>query len=144
MILLWTTSTGQESISKSSKEYKNLVYQARQGLDAIDSLIIYKALLQKADTLLAAQDKEIIRKEGVIVRVIEQRNNISKERDNLILQISSLQATNIALADNVKRLGSRVKSFVIGPSTGYGYGLGSEAKRVPFIGVTLTYSLIKF
>jgi hypothetical protein len=145
-LILFSIGSNAQADTKTltKKEYANLVYWADQGQSAIDSLTAYKFRLQEADSLIKSFQKEIVRKEGVIVRTIDQRNLCFKSNENLTAQLTA-KDNIISLQDNtIKRLGTKPKYWNVSASVGYGYSFGDTVQQGPTVGLTIGRTLFKF
>lgn len=115
----------------------------QEGQDAKDSLKVYLTLNTQKDSLIAGLQREIVRKEGVIVRMIEQRNSCYNERKNLDEQTKALQFIADTQKQTIAKLAKPPKRFGLGAGVGYGYAFGA-AKAGPVASVQVHYSLIRF
>ncbi len=122
-----------------------LLLAAQEGQDAKDSLAVYKALFIQADTALRAAQKEIIRKEGVIVRMQTQRDLLREEKEKLV-GIQSKQGfvidqQNKSLIELNAMRPKEVSRFHVSIGFGYGYSLGETIVRAPVVAILLGFKL---
>ena len=114
----------------------------------------------KLDLVKTIQQNEIMREEIVLLReklkiadsLIKSDSLIKMEQQKLLkwYQIKSslndsicdLDKINLRLQGEIDVLKMKNKKFVLGPCVGY--GLTNEMKLQPFIGLSLTYSMLRF
>lgn len=104
----------------------------------------YKRSLEKADSVIASLQKEITRKEGVIVSQIEKNKICYQTRDNLDSQVKNYTAIVSEQKATIENLSKPDKRFGLAIGAGYGYSLSSSAVRAPIVGISLVYNLIRF
>lgn len=118
----------------------------QEGQDAKDSLRVMRYLSTKQDSLIATQQKEIVRKEGVIVRLIDSRNAYSSANDSLrkIMRqqdfVTGQQGQLIQVYESRKE-----KRFGLG--FGLGYGMAVVDNKMGFswtVGLNLSYNFLRF
>lgn len=115
-----------------------------EGMKAKIEAFTYKKDLVKADSLLAAKDKEIVRKEGVIVSQIEKNKICYQERDLLQMQMKGKDEIIATQGNTLKRLGGRPKYWTVSIGAGYGYALQQTVSRSAFVGVFIGRTIFKF
>lgn len=138
---------GKYSYSQRSEaDWRLALQMIQEGRDKADSLRAYKYLLAKQDSLISSLQREVTRKEGVIVRTMEQRNTCFAAKDTMAKQLNReefvlRQQNELISAYETKK----DKRFGIG--FGVGYGMASVANKMGLswtIGLNLSYQLIKF
>lgn len=117
--------------------YDSLLIAVAEDTEAIIQAQTYKAL---SDT----QSVEIDRKEAVIVSQINKNKISYRLIDTLKMQGRLKDEIITTQASTIKRLGTKPKHWGVGLVVGYGYGFGSEVKRVAFAGVAVTRTLFRF
>lgn len=105
----WTDADKQFALTKM-----------QEGKNAKDSLRAYKIFLRDRDSIIAGLQKEIVRKEGVIVRTIDQRNDCFNMRDNLKQQKQLLEETTAIQAATIQKLNKPPRRLGFGITAGYG------------------------
>ncbi|HEU4901185.1 MAG TPA: hypothetical protein VFT06_00295 [Flavisolibacter sp.] len=124
-------------------EYKALLAAVNEGNQALADLQTYKALIEKDSVLILKLQKEIDRKEGVIVSQIEKNKTCYTERTNLQEQLREKDAIITTQGGTIARLSKPPKRFSFGIGGGYGYAFGN-GKAGPVAMVGISYSLFKF
>lgn len=104
----------------SSEEWRTALLLMQEGQDAKDSLKVYTALNDRKDSLIAGLQKEIVRKEGVIVRLIDQRNTLSNERKNIDEQMKSKDMLIDSQRETIAKLNKPVRRWGLGVLGGFG------------------------
>jgi hypothetical protein len=115
-----------------------------EGMKAKIEAFTYKKDLAKADSLLAAKDKEIVRKEGVIVAQIEKNKICYTERDLHQMQMKPKDEIIGTQANTIKRLGSKPKYWTVSLGAGYIYALQQTVSRGFSVGVFVGRTIFKF
>lgn len=119
---------------------------AQEGLDARDSLKVFKTLTVQADTVIAALQRELNRKEGVIVKTQLQRNTCYQLTDSLQRINSRLSFANTQADKIINAYQSRGEKRW-GLSLVLGAGMTQAEKRLApgyFLGAGLTCSFLRF
>lgn len=136
-LIVSLTATCQEQSKDLLKKIKEKQDIANKLVDCDLLSMSYKTLV--IDTMKL--HKEVDRKEGVILRLLDQRDSYRRLNDSTQLLIAAKDEEITNQEKIIKRAG-KVKRFGIGPYAGYGLsGLSSLGVSV---GISVQYSFIRF